>query len=202
VGLRSRAPSPRGKRRDCKGLRDQTPRSPLYSYWSARGDRELGACHGHVRSRLHRADRPLIAASSSILVEPAPPRDPNNPDRVRDPCHSVGIEHSGEPREARGEYHGTDIHCSELSRDALHVSFGSWAAQKLRPRLSPMLPSQQTLAAMPGRALPCQEETFRHSLRVTGARKYQRSDSDYRVPRDRDELVTSAGLLHMTEGRE
>jgi hypothetical protein len=48
----------------------------------------------------------------------------------------------------------------------------------------------------------CQEETFRHSLRVTGARKYQRSDSDYRVPRDWDELVTSAGLLHMTEGRE
>src|ERR1700730_11663219 len=35
------------------------------------------------------------------------------------------------------------------------VRVGSWTAQKPHPRLSPILPSQQTLAGMSGRALPC-----------------------------------------------
>ena len=41
-------------------------------------------------------------------------------------------------------------------RGGRHPKTLTWAAQKRRPSLSPILPSQQTLAGIPGRALPCQ----------------------------------------------
>ena len=44
-------------------------------------------------------------------------------------------------------------------QESIHFCLEPWTAQKLRPRLSPMLSNQQTLAGMLGTPLPCQGRT-------------------------------------------
>src|SRR5713101_2156406 len=51
------------------------------------------------------------------------------------------------------------------ARHLRYVRLGSWTAQKRHLRLSPIRPSQQTLAGMPGRALPCRVEMWRGGCR-------------------------------------